>query len=284
MSSDSKHKSSRIKPAISALAAVGMILSLYLAYLHITQSHAVFCPSGTDCDTVRQSGFSTIFGIPVAALGVVGYSVIFAVSLITIKNRTKWLLLYILALAGFVFSAYLTYIEFFVIKAVCMYCIVSAVLMTIIFIALITAKSEYHPKLSASYIMVLSLAVAATVILGAALVQAEKFGEPSGTASGLSEPSDSFQTGLAVYMGEHGAVMYGSFKCPHCNLQKKMFGDAFKYIKYVECNPSGKNANPSLCFAKAIENYPTWEIGGKFYEGAMPLERLAVISGYSAEK
>ena len=284
MGSDKKYKGSHIKPVILALAALGVLLSLYLTYVHITESRAVFCPSGTDCDTVRQSGFSTILGIPVAAFGVVGYSVIFIVSLIKIKNRTKWLLLYILALAGFVFSAYLTYLEFFVIKAVCMYCIVSAVLMTIIFIALIWAKSEYHPKLSASYIMVLSLAVAATVILGAALVQAEKFGESSRLTSGLTEPANSFQTGLAMYMGERDAVMYGSFKCPHCNQQKSMFGDAFKYIKYVECNPKGENADPSLCFAKGIENYPTWEIDGKFYEGAMPLERLSSISGYDGTK
>ncbi len=276
-------KSSYLKPVILALSALGIILSLYLTYIHFTESHAAFCAAGTDCDTVRQSGFSTIMGVPVAALGVAGYSVILIVFLISMKKRIKWLLLYILALAGFVFSAYLTYIELFVIKAVCMYCIVSAVLMTIIFIALIKAKSEYHPKLSASYIMVLSLAVAATVILGAALVQDEKSGPSNSLTSGISQPADSFQTGLAIYMADHGAVMYGSFKCPHCNLQKEMFGGAFRYIKYVECNPKGENADPSLCLAKGIMNYPTWEIDGKFYEGAMPLEQLSKITGYDGK-
>jgi uncharacterized membrane protein len=281
MSSDKKSKGNYLKPVILALSALGVMLSLYLTYIHFSESRAAFCASGTDCDTVRQSGFSTILGVPVAAIGVLGYSVILIVALIAIKKRTKWLLLYILALAGFVFSAYLTYLELFVIKAICMYCIFSAVLMTGIFIALITAKSDYHPKLSASYIMVLSLAVAATVILGAALMQAEKFGASPTTK--LSEPADSFQTGLAMYMAEHGAVMYGSFKCPHCTQQKQMFGDAFKYIKYVECNPKGENANPSLCLAKGIMNYPTWEIDGRFYEGAMPLEQLSAISGYDGK-
>jgi len=277
------NKSSYLKPVILALSALGIILSLYLTYVHFTESRAAFCAAGTDCDTVRQSGFSTIMGVPVAALGVAGYSVILVVFLISMKKRTKWLLLYILALAGFVFSAYLTYIELFVIKAVCMYCIVSAVLMTIIFIALIKAKSEYHPKLSTPYIMVLSLAVAATVILGALLVQAGKSGATSSLTSGISQPADSFQTGLAIYMADHGAVMYGSFKCPHCNLQKEMFGGAFRYIKYVECNPKGENADPSLCLAKGIMNYPTWEIDGKFYEGAMPLEQLSKITGYDGK-
>lgn len=274
------NKGSYLKPVILALSALGIMLSLYLTYMHFTESQAAFCAAGSDCDTVRQSGFSTIMGIPVAAVGVAGYSVILIVFLSGMKKRTKWLLLYILALAGFVFSAYLTYIELFVIKAICMYCIFSAVLMTIIFIALLKAKSEYHPKLSASYIGVLSLAVAATVILGASLVQAEKTGEANSHTYDTLGPADSFQTGLAMHMADHGAVMYGSYKCPHCNQQKQMFGEAFRYIKYVECNPKGENANPSLCFAKGVMNYPTWEIDGKFYEGAMPLEQLSKITGY----
>ncbi len=274
------NKGSYLKPVILVLTALGIILSLYLTYIHFTESRAAFCAAGTDCDTVRQSGFSTIMGVPVAALGVAGYSVLLVVFLISMKKRTKWLLLYILALAGFVFSAYLTYIELFVIKAVCMYCIFSAVLMTIIFIALLKARSEYHPKLSGSYIGVLSLAVAVTVILGAALVQGQNPGAADSRTYSALGPANSFQTGLAMYMGDHGAVMYGSFKCPHCNQQKQMFGEAFRYIKYVECNPKGENANPSLCFAKGIMSYPTWEIGGKFYEGAMPLEQLSKIAGY----
>jgi uncharacterized membrane protein len=283
MSSVKKSKGNYLKPIILALSALGVVLSLYLTYIHFSESRAAFCAAGTDCDMVRQSGFSTIMGVPVAALGVAGYSVILIVFLTSMKKRTKWLLLYILALAGFVFSAYLTYLELFVIKAVCMYCIVSAVLMTIIFIALIKAKSEYHPKLSASYIMVLSLAVTAAVILGAALVQAEKSGVSGQPAAESSEPAGSFKTGLAMHMAEHGAVMYGSYKCPHCTQQKEMFGGAFKYIKYVECNPKGENANPSLCLAKGIMNYPTWEIDGRFYEGAMPLEQLSAISGYDGK-
>lgn len=282
MSSDNKNQANYLKPLISILSALGVIVSLYLTYLHFSDGHAAFCAAGTDCDAVRQSGFSTLMGIPVAAIGVAGYSVMLIASLIGMKKRTKWLVLYILALAGFVFSAYLTYLELFVIKAICMYCVFSAVLMTVIFIAVLPAKSGYHPRLSASYIVVLSLAVAAAVILGAALVQAEKFGSPGHITSGYA-PADSFQTGLAMYMGQRGAVMYGSYKCPHCNQQKQMFGGAFKYIKYVECNPGGENANPSLCLAKGIINYPTWEIDGRFYEGAMPLEDLASISGYDRQ-
>jgi len=280
MSSGKKTKGNYLKPVVLTLSAIGILLSLYLAFLYFTETQAAFCAPGSDCDTVRQSAFSTVLGIPVAAIGVVGYSVIFLLTVISIAKRTKWLLLYIFALAGFIFSAYLTYLELFVIKAMCMYCIFSAVLMTIIFIALLAAKSEYSPKLSPAITLMLSLAVAAAVILGAALVQAEKFGETRDLLSGNSEPANQYQLGLAKYLGGHGAVMYGSFKCPHCNLQKKLFGDAFKYVTYVECHPKGPDANPSLCFAKGIVNYPTWEINGKYYEGTMSLDQLSQLSGY----
>jgi glutaredoxin len=79
--------------------------------------------------------------------------------------------------------------------------------------------------------------------------------------------------------------MYGSYQCPHCTTQKYLFGEkAFKYINYVECHPGGKNANPALCLEKGITRYPTWEINGRFYVGAMSLQRLAEISGYTGYK
>jgi uncharacterized membrane protein len=281
MTSSKKIKGNYLKPVVLTLSALGVLLSLYLAVLYFTETQAAFCASGSECDTVRQSGFSAILGMPVAAIGVIGYALIFILTIVSMTKRIKWTLLYMVVLAGFVFSAYLTYIELFVIKAICMYCIFSAVLMTVIYIALLAAKSEYNPKLSPAVALMLSLAVATVVILGASLVQAEKFGEASSEHSGYSEPANEFQTGLAKYLTSHGAVMYGSFKCPHCNLQKKLFGDAFKYINYVECHPKGPNANPSLCFAQGIVNYPTWEINGKYYEGTMSLEQISGISGYN---
>jgi hypothetical protein len=74
--------------------------------------------------------------------------------------------------------------------------------------------------------------------------------------------------------------MYGSYKCPHCNAQKALFGDAAKYMVYVECDPAGKDAKPTVCFSRGIVNYPTWEIGGRYYEGAKTLQELSQLSGY----
>lgn len=279
MSTQPRKSSRYFKTALLLLSAIGILLSLYLTYLHFTETEAAFCAAGSDCEAVRQSGFSSFLGIPVAALGILGYSVIFILTLVSLTKRSRWLTLYILSLSGFVFSAYLTYLEFFIINAICVYCIISAALMTIIFVMLLREKPALYPKLSAFKTLILSVFVALVVIFGSAAVHYDQFDEARDLAD-LNSTANAFQIGLAKYLGDRGAVMYGSYKCPHCIEQKKLFGAAFRYIKYVECHPKGENANPSLCFANGITNYPTWEIGGRFYQGAMSLEKLSEISGY----
>jgi len=73
--------------------------------------------------------------------------------------------------------------------------------------------------------------------------------------------------------------MYGAYWCGHCANQKALFGDAFKYIDYVECDARGTDANPFLCAQKGISSVPVWEIAGQFYLGAHSLEELAWLSG-----
>ncbi|MEO0537158.1 MAG: hypothetical protein AAF215_25280 [Cyanobacteria bacterium P01_A01_bin.123] len=90
-----------------------------------------------------------------------------------------------------------------------------------------------------------------------------------------------YQAQLADHLTAQGSKMYGAFWCPHCAAQKERFGDAVDHIPYVECDPSGENAQPDLCQAKSIQAYPTWEISGQFYLGVQSLEELAALSGFS---
>ena len=117
--------------------------------------------------------------------------------------------------------------------------------------------------------------IAVIVISGSFLFQSS--GEVRATAA------NNFQMGLATHLRETGATMYGSYQCSHCLAQKHFFGRAFKFVNYVECDPEGKDAEPSLCISKGVTSYPTWEIGGKFYLGAKSLKELARISGYRYE-
>ena len=274
-----REKKGYVVPLLIALSVLGVILSLYLTYLHYTGGKAAFCAEGSDCDYVQQSSFATVLGVPAALLGVIGYALITALTLANISTKRKWLLLYVAALAGVTFSAYLTYVELFLIEAICRYCVVSALFMLAIFLILLFGKDRFYPKFSGLKTSLLGLCVIAIVLITSYSLQYEEIAQAKLPAYEIS-PADSFTVGLAKYMGSQGAVMYGSYKCPHCNDQKKMFGSAFEYIKYVECHPQGPDANPSLCTAHGVRNFPTWEINGKYYQGALSLERLSALSGF----
>jgi uncharacterized membrane protein len=118
----------RLRAAILALSALGIALAAYLTYVHYADLKP-FCVSGSGgCEKVQSSGPSRLAGIPVALLGLIGYTAIFATALArTEAARTASALL---ALSGFGFSAYLTYQELVVIDAVCQWCVASAILMT----------------------------------------------------------------------------------------------------------------------------------------------------------
>ncbi len=64
---------------------------------------------------------------------------------------------------------------------------------------------------------------------------------------------------FAKCITENGAVMYGTFWCPHCAKTKKLFGSSFNYVKYIECDPRGDNEQSILCISKNIDKYDTWE-------------------------
>ncbi len=272
-----KTNSKYYKPAILILSVIGFLLSVYLTYLHYTEGHTAFCSQGSDCDAVRQSSYSSIFGVPVALFGAIAYALIFWFTYVSISKSLRWLLLYIISLAGFVFSVYLTYLELFVIKAICPYCVVSALIMTAIFIMIAFRKAEFYPKLSSLHTAVLTVCVLGVVVIGSSAFQSDSLeSQNEGTST-----ANSFQLGLAKHLSRRGAKMYGSYKCPHCNAQKALFGAASKYVDYVECDPEGPNTRSNLCFSRGIMNYPTWEINGKYYEGAKSLADLSQLSGYN---
>ena len=65
--------------------------------------------------------------------------------------------------------------------------------------------------------------------------------------------------GLAQCLKDKGVIFFGAFWCPHCQNQKKLFGNSAKKLPYVECSlPSGKGQTDE-CNKEGIEGYPTWE-------------------------
>lgn len=83
---------------------------------------------------------------------------------------------------------------------------------------------------------------------------------------------------FAQCLTEKGAIMYGVDWCSHCQNQKRLFGDSFKYINYVNCEQHKKD-----CLRAGVEGYPTWKINKTSYSGEQSLERLASLTGCKLE-
>ncbi len=131
------------------LAILGLLVAGYMSWAELTGSNTT-CPGSTgdepgvegaiavDCGFVQSSVYARILGFPVALLGFGGYLAILAVWVL--ENRASFLreygtfLVFGMALFGFLFSLYLTYTELFIMYTVCTWCLISAILMTIIFI------------------------------------------------------------------------------------------------------------------------------------------------------
>lgn len=148
--------------AVGALAAVGLGVAVYMAYVESAEVAAVCGPVG-DCNAVQQSPYAKLFGVPLGILGMLGYVVIlllwgwgalraFAAKTSVGKNKPSqgmlpvWLLFGV-ASFGTAFSMYLTFLEPFVIGATCAWCLTSAVIMTAIFVL---ASSPCRRLLAAS--------------------------------------------------------------------------------------------------------------------------------------
>lgn len=123
---------------IAALALGGVGLATYLAMYKLGMIGQLACTVG-QCETVNLSRWATFLGIPVAVWGVGFYLVLFLVALSGTTERyvnAAWVSHALLALTGWgvLFSAWLTYLELHVIHAVCMFCVISAVLVTVTFL------------------------------------------------------------------------------------------------------------------------------------------------------
>ncbi len=118
----------RLRRLIGVLALAGLAVAGYLTYVHYAGIEPVCAGGGGGCERVQSSSYAELAGVPVALLGMVGYGLIL-LSLAVPGDPGRFAGV-LLALVGFGFSAYLTWVELVEIEAVCQWCVVSAVLMT----------------------------------------------------------------------------------------------------------------------------------------------------------
>ena len=129
----------RLSQIAIILAVIGLLVSIYMTIYKITSNDSMCVGSG-DCKTVNASRYAEVYGIPVAVLGIAGYSAILAVLLLERRAGSGFvrengtLLFFGLSLTGFLFTLYLIFVEVALIKAYCPFCITSQTAMTLIFI------------------------------------------------------------------------------------------------------------------------------------------------------
>jgi uncharacterized membrane protein len=120
--------------ALAVLSVAAMGVAAYLTYTHYADKQ-VACLVGHGCQTVQQSSYSTIAGVPVALLGGLAAATLFAIALGRLAGlalAVEWASLAALGLttASVAFAAYLTYVELFVLEAICIYCVALACIFT----------------------------------------------------------------------------------------------------------------------------------------------------------
>ena len=281
------------RPIIGAIAAVGAAGTGYLTITKLMNTDAA-CAVG--CDRVLNSSWATLFGLPLTLFGFLAYAamLILAVAPLLLKGeekieqRTKlegwtWPLLFVGATGMMVFSGFLMYVLATDIKAVCPYCIASALMSTaMFFLVLLGRRWVDRGQLLFSGVIIAVVALVSTFGVYAANGQFGPTAADGSTGPAITSQSGEAEVALANHLTDIGAKMYGAYWCPHCHDQKQLFGkEAASKIPYVECAEDGVNSQTEVCRSvPEVQGYPTWEVNGQFYSGSQSLAELAAASDY----
>ena len=119
-----------------ALCGLGIVVAGYLVTKRFTGG-SLACTRWAQCDVVNNSVYSQIQGVPISVIGLAGYVVLLALAIAALwtagrTQRQILLVSFVLSLGGVGFSAYLTYLEIYVIEALCAWCVASAIIITLL--------------------------------------------------------------------------------------------------------------------------------------------------------
>ena len=128
--------------AAIVVAVIGLGIATYLTIVHYAGGAPV-CAIAHGCETVQKSDYSKLAGVPVAVLGMLGYIGILA-ALIRDDENSRSVAAF-LSILGFGFSAWLTYTEIALIDAICIWCVGSAICMTILAVLTVSRALTVSP-------------------------------------------------------------------------------------------------------------------------------------------
>jgi len=122
-----------LRVAVAVLALAGAAIAAYLTYTHFAHT-TVACPiGGGGCETVQESSYSELVGIPVALLGLLLYVAVLA--LVAWDDERARALVAVLAGAGLAFALYLLAVQIWVIDAICAWCVANDVVLALLTLA-----------------------------------------------------------------------------------------------------------------------------------------------------
>ena len=249
--------------SLTLLAAAGFLLSGYL-WFGLGGAELRLCPAGSGCQVVQASRYAYLVGIPLPVYGLAYYGLLLVISAWDTSSVRRWQLVLPVAAAGSAASLVFLVIQRFVLDAVCSLCVLSALLSFGAF-----GLGWAHGRTGLRWQAVVLPALAALAFVAGGYAAAER-----------QLAASAYAEGLAQHLASSGARFYGAWWCPHCQEQKRMFGEAARYLPYVECDPRSSDAKPEDCRRAGVRAFPTWVIGGRKYEGTLSLEELARLSGY----
>lgn len=123
--------------AATVLALIGLADSIYLSWIKLANQTAS-CSLIGDCETVSNSRYAVVGGVPIAVIGAAGYLLVLVLLHLDRPSaggsEAIRFALFGVTLAGTLFSVYLTYLEVFVLQAICPFCVLSAVVMVGLFV------------------------------------------------------------------------------------------------------------------------------------------------------
>jgi len=126
-----------VRAGLALVSAAGIALAAYLTYVHYEPA-ALICTTGGGCETVQESKYAEIAGIPVAVLGLAFW--IAALVLVLWDSELARTLVFALAVTGVAFSVYLVVLQLFVIDATCTWCMLNDVVLAPLFLVLVLAR------------------------------------------------------------------------------------------------------------------------------------------------
>ncbi len=188
---------------VTALAGVGMVLTLYLTLAVWLGDPPLYCAEGSACDIVQQSRWGTFLGLPTAFWGFLTYATLVFIGFKVRNPEQHWKSAWIVSLVGVGYSVYLTLVSHFVIDALCPYCLVSLAIMVVTFGVINTQRPEGMKDFKLKS-WVTQTAIVTIIIIGGMHLHY------SGVFNPAAGPEDPYLKGLATHLAQEGAIFYGT--------------------------------------------------------------------------